>query len=161
MACFFHKWKGCKCEKCGKIRDAEHSWNGCLCINCGKTRYDGHILQDGKCSLCGTTFLSVSYFEADEIALIKQAMSTLARASGGQGNKEMENHARTLIELFGSLDSWFPQDDIAFINTVVSACINQDHSIRMIYAATYNKLVAKLLQPSDGAYNILKGMGIV
>jgi len=27
MSCFFnHKWDGCKCLKCGKIRDKEHDW---------------------------------------------------------------------------------------------------------------------------------------
>ena len=37
MACLFgHKWDGCKCEKCGKVRDVGHSWNGCVCEACGK-----------------------------------------------------------------------------------------------------------------------------
>lgn len=37
MACLFgHKWNGCKCEKCGKVRDIGHSWNGCVCKTCGK-----------------------------------------------------------------------------------------------------------------------------
>lgn len=28
MACYLGcKWNGCKCEKCGKIREVEHKWN--------------------------------------------------------------------------------------------------------------------------------------
>ena len=54
MACLFgHKWNGCKCEKCGKIRDTDHQWDGCKCLNCGKTRDEGHDWKDGKCTKCG------------------------------------------------------------------------------------------------------------
>jgi len=64
LKCLFgHKWSGCKCERCGKIRDEEHKWNnkgtGCKCHICGKTRNEGHkwVLLEGKCtekcSVCG------------------------------------------------------------------------------------------------------------
>lgn len=37
MACLLgHKWNGCKCERCGKVRDSCHSWEGCVCGACGK-----------------------------------------------------------------------------------------------------------------------------
>jgi len=37
MACIFgHKWDGCKCTKCGKIRDEGHIWNDRICTVCGK-----------------------------------------------------------------------------------------------------------------------------
>lgn len=39
---FGHSWKGCKCGRCGEIRDEEHSWSGCTCITCGKTRDQDH-----------------------------------------------------------------------------------------------------------------------
>lgn len=70
-----HKWKGCKCARCGEVRDQEHSfdlcrgqcvvcgkkqtpehaWNGCTCSRCGVVRDEGHVfdLCLGKCSLCG------------------------------------------------------------------------------------------------------------
>jgi len=31
----FHNWNGCKCSKCGRIRDEQHSWDGCKCKECG------------------------------------------------------------------------------------------------------------------------------
>ena len=41
MACLFgHKWDGCKCEICGKIRDEKHSWRNGICDICGD-RQDG------------------------------------------------------------------------------------------------------------------------
>jgi len=54
MACLFHKWNGCKCEKCDKVRDSEHAWNGgCKCEKCGKTRDVGHTWNGCKCEKCG------------------------------------------------------------------------------------------------------------
>ena len=58
MVCFLrHKWDGCKCRKCGKIRDSYHSWNGCMCERCYKIRDDGHQVEykDGflLCTICG------------------------------------------------------------------------------------------------------------
>ena len=41
MACLFgHKWNGCKCDKCGEIRDKEHNYAA-----------EGKYLQ--KCTICG------------------------------------------------------------------------------------------------------------
>lgn len=54
MAClFFHKWKGCKCIKCGKLRDQDHIWDGCICSVCGKKRYMNHKWDGCICSGCG------------------------------------------------------------------------------------------------------------
>ena len=37
MACLLgHKWDGCKCSKCGKIRNEQHDWVGCICNRCKK-----------------------------------------------------------------------------------------------------------------------------
>ena len=50
MACLFgHEWNGCKCTKCGKVRDAGHSWNGCICKTCGKqTQYANFDCLDSE-----------------------------------------------------------------------------------------------------------------
>ena len=76
FGCLFgHKWDGCKCARCGEIRDQahnfdlcrgqclvcgkkqppEHAWNGCACSRCGTVRDEGHAfdLCLGKCSVCG------------------------------------------------------------------------------------------------------------
>ncbi len=55
MSCIFHKWNGCKCSKCGKVRDEGHKWNGCKCSICGKVRDEGHNWNGCKCSICGKT----------------------------------------------------------------------------------------------------------
>ena len=64
MACLFgHKWKGCKCVRCGKVRDTGHEWNGCTCQYCGLKRDQGHDYQYkfkakgclGTCKICKKT----------------------------------------------------------------------------------------------------------
>jgi len=36
MACLLgHKWNGCKCEKCGKVRNERHHWENGKCTVCG------------------------------------------------------------------------------------------------------------------------------
>jgi len=58
LKCLFgHQWNGCKCERCGEIRDEQHDWNGCKCKRCGKTRDEQHDwdLCKGKCKRCGKT----------------------------------------------------------------------------------------------------------
>jgi len=62
MACLFgHKWEGCKCSKCGKLRDEQHSWQekgGCykICNGCKTTEVNHKwIKKDGHkiCEKCG------------------------------------------------------------------------------------------------------------
>jgi hypothetical protein len=52
-----HRWRGCRCERCGRLRDAEHLWDGCLCPKCGLGRDEGHdwVTVDcrRKCRRCG------------------------------------------------------------------------------------------------------------
>ena len=62
---FGHKWNGCKCERCGTIREDRHNWSiiegKCIekCSVCGKERNIEHkwsILKGKcieKCSICG------------------------------------------------------------------------------------------------------------
>ena len=42
MQCLIHKWDGCKCSRCGKVRDEQHDWIGCKCSRCGKVQNIGH-----------------------------------------------------------------------------------------------------------------------
>jgi ankyrin repeat protein len=50
-----HVVKGCTCQICGK---EFHKWDGCICIKCGKIRSIGHdTTRDCKrCSRCNTYF---------------------------------------------------------------------------------------------------------
>ncbi len=42
MGCLIHKWNGCKCVKCGKVRNKKHNWDGCTCSTCGQVRDSNH-----------------------------------------------------------------------------------------------------------------------
>ena len=54
LKCLFgHKWDGCKCERCGKLRDEQHDWEGCKCKRCGKIRDEQHDWNGRKCKGCG------------------------------------------------------------------------------------------------------------
>jgi hypothetical protein len=41
-----HRWSGCECRKCSKMR---HDWNGCSCRQCSETRHDWNGC---KCTVC-------------------------------------------------------------------------------------------------------------
>lgn len=54
----FHSWDGCKCKKCGKIRDKEHEVTAdCgICSKCGQTFSDNEhdwSKDCDKCAICG------------------------------------------------------------------------------------------------------------
>jgi len=58
ISCLFgHKWNGCKCEKCGKVRDEDHVWDMCngVCTKCGKTQPEQHEWDGCRCKKCGKT----------------------------------------------------------------------------------------------------------
>ncbi len=58
IKCLFgHKWNGCKCSICSKIRNKEHDWSlDCnRCSICGKTRTKQHDWNGCKCSICKKT----------------------------------------------------------------------------------------------------------
>ena len=48
-----HKWNGCKCKRCGFIR--EHDWRGCKCSQCGEKRNKEHDWYGLNCRKCGKT----------------------------------------------------------------------------------------------------------
>lgn len=48
-----HDWDGCRCARCGKLRDALHHWNGCKCKHCGATRDEQHDWDGRECKRCG------------------------------------------------------------------------------------------------------------
>ena len=69
LKCLFgHKWNGCECERCGKVRDKQHDWNGCECNKCGKIR--PHQLSRMTCENCGKKIISANRFTKDEIGKI-------------------------------------------------------------------------------------------
>ena len=71
MACLFHRWNGCKCDKCGKIRDEQHDWDLCkgICNRCGKRQAIKHDWKRCKCSRCG---IVIHHWDSDD-KLLKTA----------------------------------------------------------------------------------------
>lgn len=58
VKCLFgHKWNGCKCDKCGTVRDEEHTWDMCkgVCTKCGRTQPERHEWDGCRCRKCGKT----------------------------------------------------------------------------------------------------------
>jgi len=46
LKCFFgHQWNGCKCERCGKIRDFGHKWENYKCVICGESKFSVEKLR--------------------------------------------------------------------------------------------------------------------
>ena len=100
MCIFGHKWNGCKCDRCGKIRDeqhdwdlckgkckrcgktqaVQHEWNGCKCKKCGKERHDW---KDFKCIICGMNKSGVRNEEVQKI----NDQTILADIAKNTGNK--------------------------------------------------------------------------
>ena len=117
MACLFgHKWNGCKCEKCGKLRDSDHrfrpSANPCeeKCEICGQVK-ESHNYVNGFCSKCGKqseTPIAVGNLSEDEIleltycidaynnyngqeevSILAKALSALGAFNGLEKNPEL------------------------------------------------------------------------
>lgn len=56
ISCLFgsHKWDGCKCINCDKVRDEQHDWSSDCesCSKCGKNRSNIHKWSGCKCTTC-------------------------------------------------------------------------------------------------------------
>lgn len=81
MACLFgHKWNGCKCTKCGAVRDEQHDFVpvGCIkkCSICGKELAGVHKAgNDYRCSICGgICFTCDKTFTGEENAFLIGAL---------------------------------------------------------------------------------------
>ena len=50
-----HRWEGCQCIKCAKVRNEAHDWkDDCeKCSRCGQMRQNFHSWDGCKCSTCG------------------------------------------------------------------------------------------------------------
>jgi hypothetical protein len=113
MSCLFHKWNGCKCEVCGKIRDQSHKielincvqtclvcgkhfieehdfpeTDDCclICKNCGFTFYN-HDWNDFVCVKCGKKMLGDDIFTSDSIQFISDKAKEFADCSSDESFK--------------------------------------------------------------------------
>ena len=92
MACLFHKWDGCKCAKCGAVREEQHKYapvpGECKmrCEGCGK-EIKRHQWADGDalriCPVCGKGEIHLrDFFSEDELVCIFAASQNCRQAKG-------------------------------------------------------------------------------
>ena len=145
MACLFgHKWNGCKCEVCGKVRDAAHSWDGCVCKTCGKqTEYADLDCLDSIeielfVSIVGDytkrNFTNMTQQQADEAKAFLSRLETAARATPWQLVKEDLKTAylfhNTAIH-YGWLETEKPSSDLEELKAHI---IQQEMKVRKAMA---------------------------
>jgi hypothetical protein len=54
LLCLFkHRWIGCCCYRCGKIRKQGHVWDHCTCHRCRTVRPEFHDWEGCVCRVCG------------------------------------------------------------------------------------------------------------
>ncbi|MGB8261200.1 MAG: HEAT repeat domain-containing protein [Terracidiphilus sp.] len=67
-----HAWDGCKCPRCGNIRDEDHDWGkDCEeCSKCGGTRSGGHDWSKNceRCGSCGRARASAHSWDSKNLA---------------------------------------------------------------------------------------------
>ena len=117
----FHKWQGCKCSACGKIRDADHTWDGCRCsacgrtpderhdwskdcekcVRCGQVRSPAHKWQGCKCSACGQARDEAHDWSKD---CEKCSRCGLARSGAHDWSKDCEKCGRCGLSRSGAHD---------------------------------------------------------
>jgi len=144
MVCLFgHKWNGCTCDKCGKVRDQDHPFvrtpGQCVevCARCGKTQALPHTyvpvtgrcqercevcgnvhavhhqVQGGACQVCGT---SVAGIEAEY-------ESGIASVAPGSPNATIWAAIETLATTYSGLGDPARLDGLchAYADTMVAA----------------------------------------
>ncbi|MBM3880593.1 MAG: hypothetical protein FJ387_12900 [Verrucomicrobia bacterium] len=54
-----HQWSGCRCERCGQVRDQDHDWHLAQCRRscrrCGLVKELSHDWEQCRCRQCGAT----------------------------------------------------------------------------------------------------------
>jgi hypothetical protein len=81
LKCFFgHQWNGCKCERCGEMRDEGHKYNAIAgkceknCTICGKVLSVPHTFGDSyRCSICGEICVNFSKMFTEEERMLLSA----------------------------------------------------------------------------------------
>ena len=57
LVCLFkHKWVGCCCYRCGKVRNQGHDWDRCTCRRCRTVRSGPHDWEGSVCRVCGMDY---------------------------------------------------------------------------------------------------------
>jgi len=92
MACLFgHKWSGCKCAKCGKLRDKQHSWretNCCsVCETCKTAKTDHKWVKKDDHVICEKCGIHGYKYDAEDA---KYALKLISPVINQYGDKMYE-----------------------------------------------------------------------
>jgi hypothetical protein len=51
LFCYFkgHVWRGCRCQRCEKVRDLEHTYQGCICTQCHIANHSLKLESSDEC----------------------------------------------------------------------------------------------------------------
>jgi hypothetical protein len=105
IACILgkHKWNGCKCSECGKLRGEEHDWSqNCeKCSICGKELQDAHKWNGYKCTRCKAT-RSANEVLIDSAKLGQIEVIESALANGANIDAKNDNGMVALHEAVGN-----------------------------------------------------------
>lgn len=112
IKCLFgtHTWSGCKCSKCGKLRDEGHLWAGDKCHVCGKQRPDVVL----RCEHCGAEYAlgkDTMCITSDELsgmfaAVMGSMPQSLMVGRAGHDNQSTLLRDRTTILRLGPSRGW-------------------------------------------------------
>ena len=85
MACLFgHKWKGCKCGKCGETQNMNHTFT------------PDSSRKTLLCSVCGIEAVNLSNYNEEQVNNIKLVISSVITNSKNIG---LKNFATTEVPL--------------------------------------------------------------
>lgn len=99
-----HAWAGCKCERCGTVRDEEHSWNRCKCEVCGAVRDVDHVWTDNGCETCGAPLSSEAWAQRMKDKKDYRSLAAAYRAgwSGKREDQRKSDIARSILAESGT-----------------------------------------------------------
>lgn len=144
VACFFgvHKWNGCKCSRCGAIRNEGHDWDGAKCRLCGKPSPE----EEAR-------FLTaITNGDSDDVITRLQANHRLAHVNDVHGNTPLHlavnyGHlpvARFLVRNNGNVGAMNLQG-----NTPLHVAAEKDHAPLAQLLLEYGAEVRARNQQSD------------
>lgn len=109
MACLFHKWNGCTCEKCGKIRT------------------EGHRYVNSYCEICGQRSpfpVDTSELTPEEVAELKPVLVGYAQYCGNRSGGDRGTRLSLTYSKYNAYEYCRKDTEYTFCNSAVGASDN-------------------------------------
>jgi len=86
-----HRWNGCRCLDCGKVRDKKHTWDGCTCLICHVTRDSDHMWETRVISRREELDKSAGYgFRRWEVVVLEYTCKKCGKREQHEGDVERD-----------------------------------------------------------------------